>query len=315
MSLYEDLKASEPIKLATHYDSDGIYSAAIVASIFKVQNIDFPEFHKYQNYNVALDLGLPEVEWDGILVDHHPSSPEYKIPKKYYPGNVPTGVILYSFLKDKLPKEKAWYVIGSAVGDGQPESIPKEIWKDYPVLLDERGVIYKWKGESRTSEVPMFYYLSSGCNAFCRLGVPQRAFEIVMECKDPLEFIENPDVQYYISRVRDEEETIYKSRFIVETYGRIVYVRIATSQENYKFASLIASKLQSGNSFNTYIVVNEKNGELSIRGFLSDLIVEYLNSKGIKCGGHSSFAGGRIENKDLNTLTQIVRRIKYEIFH
>jgi len=315
MSLYEDLKASEPIKLATHYDSDGIYSAAIVASIFKVQNIDFPEFHKYQNYNVALDLGLPEVEWDGILVDHHPSSPEYKIPKKYYPGNVPTGVILYSFLKDKLPKEKAWYVIGSAVGDGQPESIPKEIWKDYPVLLDERGVIYKWKGESRTSEVPMFYYLSSGCNAFCRLGVPQRAFEIVMECKDPLEFIENPDVQYYISRVRDEEETIYKSRFIVETYGRIVYVRIATSQENYKFASLIASKLQSGNSFNTYIVVNEKNGELSIRGFLSDLIVEYLNSKGIKCGGHSSFAGGRIENKDLNTLTQVVRRIKYEIFH
>jgi len=315
MNLYEDLKASEPVKLVSHSDADGIYSAAIVASLFKIQSIDFPEFHKYQNCNVALDLGLPEVEWDGILVDHHPVTPEYKVPKKYYSGNVPTGVILYNLFKDKIPKDKTWYVIGSAVGDGQPEVVPKEIWKQYPILLEERGVIYKWKGESRTSEVPMFYYLSSGCNAFCRLGVPQRAFEILMETKDPLEFIENPDVQYYISRARDEEETIYKSRFIVETYGRIVYVRITTSQENYKFASLIASKLQSGNNFNTYVVLNEKNGELSIRGFLSDLILEYLNSKGFKCGGHSGFSGGKVDTKDLNRFTSTVRGMKYEIFH
>jgi len=315
MSLSQYLKASEPIKLAAHSDADGLFSAAIVASIFNVENVEFPEFHKYKNCNVALDIGQPEEPWNGILVDHHPILEDYKIPEHFYHGNVPTGVLLYQHLKDLIPKEKTWFVIGSAVGDGQPETVPKEIWKQYPILLEERGVIYKYKGESKTSEVPMFYYLSSGCNAFCRLGVPHRAFEIIMESKDPLDFIEHPDVEYHLNRVREEEETIYRSRFIVETYGRIVYVRIATSQENYKFASLIASKLQSSNSFNTYIVVNEKNGEVSIRGFLSDLVVEYLNSKGFKCGGHSGFAGCKIETQDLNRLTQIVRRIRYEVFH
>jgi single-stranded DNA-specific DHH superfamily exonuclease len=315
MRLSECLKALEPIRLATHNDSDGVYSAAIVASVFNVKSVEFPEFHKYKEYDAALDLGQPEEAWNGVLVDHHPILEEYYKPELFFHGNVPTGVLLYNHLKDLIPQEKSWYVIGSAVGDGQPEAVPKEIWKQYPILLDERGIIYKYKGESKTTEVPMFYYLSSGCNAFCRLGVPHRAFEIIMESRDPLDFIEHPEVEYYSKLVREEEEAIYKSRFIVETYGRIVYVRIATSQEHYKFASLIASKLQTSNSYNTYVVVNEKNGEISIRGFLSDLVVDYLNRHGIKCGGHLAYAGGKIPPEELNTLTRLMRRIRYEIFH
>jgi len=313
-SLFKTLKELEPLSLSTHNDSDGIYSASILASIFKVKKLCFPNFHEY-NTKVALDLGSPKnKDWNGVLIDHHPldyHSNEYTLVWDI----VPVGLILYRLLKKRIPKERLWYVIGSLVGDGQPELIPSEIWKMFPILLYEKGILYKYMGKIQTSKYPMFYYLSSGVNSFCRLGNPRRAFEIVLDCKSPLEFIEHPEVLESLQSVKVEEENIYKSKFIVESYGRIVFVKIETTREDYKFAGLIASKLYSNKSTDTFVVLNVTNGNVSIRGYLSDLIVESLSKKGYVVGGHSGYAGGKIELNKLARFIEDVRSLRHEIYN
>ena len=310
--MYEELKSLEPFSLSMHDDADGVYSGAILSSIFKVKKVEFPEFHEYST-DVAVDLGYPaNTDWKGILIDHHPIPKDIKFKCSIYWENVPTGLILYRHLKKYFPKEITWYVIGSLTGDGQPELVPTEIWKQYPILLEERGILYKFK-EVRTSAYPMFYYLSSGVNAFCRLGNPRRAYELVLENKDPLDFIEHPEVIDAILFVRKEEENLYKSRFLVERYGTIVFVRIETTREEYKFSSLVASRLYNSEPNLTFLVLNEKNGRLSIRGYLSNYLVEYLNKYNFKVGGHPGFAGGRIPLERLSEFTKVMRRVRYEI--
>ena len=46
--------------VATHNDADGVYSAALLASAFNVDEVVFPDiFGDYNEEDVALDLGKP----------------------------------------------------------------------------------------------------------------------------------------------------------------------------------------------------------------------------------------------------------------
>jgi len=312
IDLYSSLKEIEPFTLSAHSDADGVYSASIIMDIFDVKDVEFPSFYKYTS-QVALDLGYPKTEgWEGIVVDHHILDyPEEVLnnPKiKTFLGMFPTGLLLYQHLKDKIPKEKIWKVVGSCTGDGQAEVVPDEIWDNFPILLEERGYLGKGQYKEYTTAFPLFYYLSSGINAICRLGFPHQALDIVNEAEGPLDILDNIQVKDAIDRIRKEEQEIYKNKPIVETIkNRYKIITIKPSSENVNIASLIATKISSREPGKTFIVINELTGKGSIRGVLAKYVANKLTQAGYQAGGHYGYCGLNVEPEEIPNVLKILR--------
>ncbi|MEM2260826.1 MAG: DHH family phosphoesterase [Ignisphaera sp.] len=309
MTLYEDLKKLEPFKLAFHNDADGIYSASLLNSIFQIKEIEVPPFGEYTS-EVAIDLGKPlKEEWEGICIDHHPDHPTERKYTLYY-DECPTGLIIYKHLKDYIPKDQAWKVVGALSGDGQPERVPDEIWDMFPILLEERGILTKSGFKVVTTAFPLFYFLSSCINAVSRLGFPERAFEIVNNAKGPLDILDNLEVKDALEQFRSEEELVYKSKPVVETIrNRYLIVKIKPSSSNVDVTSLIASKIAGENPGKTVIVINEATGKVSLRGLLAKYVSNKLATRGIKSGGHPGYCGAQIDPKQINEFLDIIRSL------
>jgi len=312
LDLYKELKKIEPFTLSAHTDADGIYSASILMDVFEVKEVEFPSFYMYKT-QVALDLGYPKIkDWAGIIVDHHILDyPEevLKNPKiKTFLGMYPTGLLLYQFLGDKIPKEKTWKVVGSCTGDGQAEVVPDEIWDRFPILLEERGYLGKGQYKEYTTAFPLFYYLSSGVNAICRLGFPHQALDIVNNAEGPLDILDNIEVKDAIERIRKEEQEIYKNKPLVETIkNRYKIITIKPSSENINIASLIATKISAREPGKTFIVINELTGKGSIRGVLAKYVANKLNEAGYQAGGHYGYCGLSARPEDIPNILKILR--------
>lgn len=308
MGLYEDLKAIEPFSLSCHNDPDGLYSATMLRRIFKVKEpIELPPFNEYKT-DVAVDLGFPsDIEWSGIVVDHHPDHPEERKYKLYW-DYCPTGLILYKHLREHIKKEDMWLVVGSLMGDGQPELTPEEVWKSNPVLLKGRGYLYpgQW-GKLSLSATPLYIFLSSGVNSLCRLGFPQEALNVLGNMTDPVQLLENEVVRDASETMRKEEKAVYDQRPLVETFGNYTLVRIKTSKPQIKLCGLIASKLLGQDGTNTFIVLNEISGEISLRGNLAKYYAIKMSNAGFKAGGHAKYCGAHIELKDIDKFVEFVR--------
>jgi len=305
-SLYEYLKEVEPFSLSLHSDADGIYSSSILMDIFKVSKTTSPPFNEY-NTDVAIDLGFPSNKnWTGICIDHHPDHPKDRKYKLYW-DQVPTGLILYNELRDHIPKESLWKIVGSLVGDGQAERVPDEIWDMFPILLEERGYLGKGQYKLYTSAFPLFYFLSSGINAVSRLGFPLQALEIVNIAKTPLDILDNIEVRDAQEKFRMEEDSIYKSKPVVETIkNRFLIIKIHPSS-SVNISSYIASKVSGENAGKTIIVINTKTGKVSLRGVLAKYVASKLNNAGFKSGGHSGFCGSYCDPDRIEEYLNIIR--------
>jgi hypothetical protein len=289
--LYTLLKSIEPFSLSLHHDSDGIYSAAILASIFKISKFEIPPFGEYTT-DVAVDLGAPETNKDfaGIVIDHHPDHPEDRKYKLFW-DTCPTGLVLYNALKEHLPKDKWWLVIGSLCGDGQPELVPDEIWDAYPVLLEERGTLGKGQyGKIYTSGFPMFYFLSSAINAIAKMGFPQQGLEVLLRAETPFDVLDNVEVKDAKEQFRMAEDNIYKTKPSVETIkNRFMIIRIKPNNSSLNIGSTLASSISRENAGKTIIVINETSGKVSLRGVLAKYCANKLNKAGFKAGGHAGY--------------------------
>lgn len=314
LDLYKELKQLEPFTLASHHDADGVYSASILMDIFEVEEVEFPPFYEYSN-NVALDLGYPKKEgWSGVIVDHHILDYPKEVlenPKiKCFLGEDPTGLLLYKFLGDKIPGDKLWKIVGALTGDGQPEKTPDEIWEKFPILLEERGYLAKGDYKEFTTAFPLFYFLSSGINAICRLGFPHQALDIVNNAEGPLEILDNIEVKDAIERVRKEEEQIYKNKPLVETIkNRYKIILIRPSNETVDIISLIATKISSREPGKTFIVINELTGKGSIRGVLAKYVANKLVKAGYQAGGHYGYCGISAKPEDIPQILKILRSL------
>jgi len=306
-NLYDLLKQLEPFSLSFHHDADGVYSASIIMSIFKVTEVQCPPFNEYTT-DVAVDLGYPfDQNYSGIVVDHHPDHPKDRKYKLFW-DHVPTGVILYNELKDHLKKEDIWKVVGSATGDGQPEVVPDEIWESYPILLEERGVLGRGQYKVYTSAFPLFYFLSSGVNALCRLGFPLQALDIVNNAKSPLEVLDHQEVRDAVDQIRSEEDSIYRSKPLVETIkNRYIIIRFRTSSPAIRMSGFLASKISSNNPGKTIIAINEENGQVSLRGVLAKYVANKLSEKGFKAGGHPGYCGANVSPEEIDKFIDVIR--------
>ncbi len=300
--VYSTLKSLEPLTVATHRDADGMYSLALLDTVFDIEDIYTPDiFGDYEDEKVSLDLGPAlKWEWNGIAIDHHPhpdiDQRDYSLIWDY----VPTGLMVWRLFKDKIPVDQWWKAAGSCVGDGQPELIPNEIFDTNPVLLERRGSIYK----SQYNKITLYQYdlyklLSSPVNATCRTGKAVQAAKILKVCKRPDDVLSHP-------MFKSDQEILNKEiDSVINQFGRDKKVRrsaiiigdrflVVPFESKYFVASRVAQSIQSDNQNYTVIALNEEKEEISIRGTHAAMVQNLMIPRGWSIGGHSGYMGGNL---------------------
>ncbi len=322
--LYSLLMKKNPVGVEFHWDADGVYAASLLLKTegLKIaqQEVDgeiremlhSPEEFGGYSYDVALDLGAPlNKEYSGIVVDHHPN---HSTDRKYslFWGEVPTTLLVWENLKDHIPKEEWWRVVGGLVGDMAEDKVPAEIWDYFPELFDTNGTVRKWDGKISSFRIPNYLSLSSAVNSLCRLGQPLVALKTCLEWKSPMDAIKDPTVLNAKNTVYLENKFIFNHPMPeIAIKNKFAVITIQTSQPTYSMAGYVASSLANDPhyKFLTVIVVNRTSGEISIRGTLAKYIADKLSGIGYKAGGHSQAAGCRVEPQDVDKFIEDVRRL------
>lgn len=294
---YEYVKSLEPLEIAYHGDADGVASAALLMSIFEhTRDIKkFPyspsHFGAYKEGNIAVDLGAPLFkEWNGLVIDHHehPDNPSYPA----IIGKIPAGVLIYELFKEYVPDNKRWLCVLSAVGDGQPEIIPNEIWDMYPELWHMTGNIYKNRyGGLKGYPYPLYAKVSSPVNSLCRIGTPAKALDIVLRANSVRDVIENPTAKLAQKEVSIEEARVLGDSNNPVTTEVIGNFNIVRYKSKFNIAGRIGANLSKGDRNSTYVIINDVTKESSVRGVMTLYLTEKLNEVGYLAGGHAGFGG------------------------
>lgn len=301
-------------KIATHSDADGISSAVLLVKALYLQRGEyemvFPEeFGILQgDEDYCLDMRPENAEWKGLCIDHHPDHPESR-EYMLISGEFPTSRIVYEKYKRDIPDEEKWKVVVGCVGDGQPESIPVEIFMQFPELLEEEVSAYKKGYELTVSPYPKYKLVSAPINGACRIGKPDIAFNILLDAKSVDDILYNEILNSFQRKVREEVNKAIESSSACKPKQIYPFVFWKISSET-SIQGLLAIEMYEKTGLTT-VVINEHLGRASIRGELSSLIVEALRNAGIKAGGHPGFAGFSCEDADkvLKVLRELRRKI------
>jgi len=323
---YLELKREiEPIqKLAMHDDGDGISSGVLFTSLFKTKEVWCPEdfgvwsIKGLKNSNgeivyppdACVDMVPQDPNWEGkICIDHHPDHlPENLRKYKLIFGNVPAAVIIYKVFKPFIPRSQRWKVVVGAVGDGQPEVVPPEIWREYPILLERTVTTYSRYGNLQTAKFPIFLRLSAPINAACKIpGKWIIAFNVLRNARSPLDILEDPALKSAKEFVEEEHKNIIQSSNAIELRSGIKIWRFSSE---LKLERTLAYELEQTDKVTT-IAVNEKTGRGSIRGVLATLVYEHLKASGFKASGHPGFGGLRLKkDQTVDDLIDCLRKLK-----
>jgi hypothetical protein len=303
-------KQIEPIKkLALHDDADGITSAVLMSYACKIYKVwapdDFGEWpivpYKVpgqQEYelppDVCVDMVPANPDWVGFCFDHHPGHPpEEKRKYKLVYADVPASLIIYTVFKDFIPQEQRWKVVVGAVGDGQPELVPTEIWREFPVLLEECISSWEKYGKVETVSYPLYMRLSSGINAACKL--PEKwyvAYSVLRNAKSPWDLLSDPSLKAAKEFLDEERSKIYSETNPIQLRNGI---RIWPFASETKIERTLAWELWEKDK-KTTIAINTQTGRGSIRGTLATLIYEHLSANGFKASGHPGFGGLKLKS-------------------
>jgi len=324
MNIYQHLKDKEPLIVATHYDADGCYSAALLSTVFEIDRVFFPWI--FGDYNeiketvgdeekiyvpdVVLDLGSPmsNTPKEMVIIDHHKIS-EVSPTDFYIHDFIPTTGIIYNLFKEHIPNEEKWKVVGGLVGDGQAEKVPIEIWDMFPILLETRGNIYRGQyGKFKEYPYPLYKHLSSPINASCRMGNPEMAYKIICRATNPIDILENIALKNDVESIDQEIRNIFREGIVENNVTH--YCSVVSIRSDKRVGSRICSTLGSMNYSKTWVVINDGTKKFSIRGDLADYIGTKLEDYGFACGGHSGFWGGYLkkdqESKDIIKMLRAV---------
>ena len=281
--------------IVCHNDADGVTSAVLFLYAMGLGPDDVKvrvaEYFGQVNPNdrFCFDMVPEDPNWDGQCFDHHPQHPP-ETERKYTLiwDNVPTGVIVYKQYKDDIPDEQKWKVAIAAVGDGQPEVIPPEIFDMFPELLDE----ILWVREGKVSfTLPRYKLISSGINSLMRVGNYEYALNLLYHAKRPDDLIFNEEAEKARNTIANECYKIAKNSKFVKLGNNIVYLEF---ESNLDVTGRIASEWQDKLGY-TVVAYNITKGKLSIRGDLAMWVGQKLRAAGVNVGGHPGFMGGELE--------------------
>lgn len=319
--LYQKYGIDKIEKLAMHDDADGLTSGVLLTFAFKTGEVTCPE--DFGDWPIVPDptknLKVPDAccdmipknpEWTGVCIDHHPGHPEPDKRKyKLIWGEVPATLMVYRLFKDIIPKEHRWKVAVGLVGDGQPELIPSEVWKDYPFLLENytRAFVTKW-GKTEFSQFPIFMRLSSNINAACK--IPDKwyvAYQVLKACKDPMQILEDPALLTAKDMIERETKRVQAEHHAIDLSAHFRVWKIETEYRIERTLAWISEEA----SHKTTLVINDKTKRMSMRGPLSEFYCEELAKVGYSVHGHPGFAGGKLTNgQDFMSLYNELRKIR-----
>jgi len=316
---FEELKRKiEPIqRLALHDDADGISSAVLLSYIFEIKDVWAPEDFgvweidpkKGKVPDACVDMVPQNPNWPGKLcIDHHVHPPKEQRKYKLIWGEVPTGVIIFQLFKNYIPKKHWWKTAVSAVGDGVPEVIPPEIWRECPELLEKTVTTYEKYYRLETSKFPIFLRLSAPINAACK--IPNKwyvAYQVLRNATSPLDLLEDPALKSAREFVQEEKKNIIKNSNAIELRNCIKIWRFSSE---LKLERTLAFELEQSDKTTT-IAINEKTGRGSIRGVLALLVYEHLQKNGFVASGHPGFGGLRLKpDQTVEDLIKCIRNLK-----
>jgi len=249
---------------------------------------------------------LKEGDW---LVDQHPLEDKAKINVLDHHGtydlkrsynliydDVPAGLIVWNNFKEEIPKSEWWKVVCAIVGDGQPELIPYEIFKQEPSLLNQlKTSAYQSYGKWKLSYYPIYKLLSSPINAFLRKGDFDDALRLITEAKKPVDIIYNREAIKAKAEVRSEFEKCVKN---CDSYD-FQNLNLILFYSDFRMSGYIASALQNSLEGKTIMAINKKNGRGSLRGdlaiFWRDRFKDVDGFEYLVCDGHAGFMGATLK--------------------
>jgi len=317
-------KKVEPIKkLALHDDADGVSSAVLLSYVFKILRVWAPEdFGEWpiKSYlkdgkeeippDACVDMVPQDPNWQGLAIDHHPGHPpEDKRAYQLIHGDAPTAIVVYSLFKEVIPKEQRWKVVVGAVGDGQPELIPPEIWREFPVLLEETVTSWEKYGKIETNNFPVYLRLSSGINAACKL--PEKwyiAYSTLRNAKSPWDLLKDSSLKSAKEIMADEKSKVYRESTPIQLRNGI---RVWGFNSETKIERTVAWEIWEKDK-RTVVAVNMSTGRGSIRGTLATLVYEHLSQHGFRASGHPGFGGIRLKpNQTFDEVYQCLAGLKF----
>lgn len=298
--------------LGCDVDVDGLTSAVLFRTVYKpkvtIPIYDFGVTEQEHIPDIIFDMTPREPWYSGIVVDHHPLSREIALDNRYALKLIwrpyPTNKIVWSILKDKIPKDRWWIVLVGCAGEGQLEQVPVEVW-DYlwrynrEVFADVVTVStnYYSKTQYNVYPIPAVIMMSSGLNALSRIGKAIDAITILENAERPMDIYRNKLLR---SAKRDFDNAVSDAIKDAVRGLDLGYVFLYEVSSPYKIESTIAFKLQENMMGKTVIVVNSHTGKLSGRGGLVEWIASKCNSRrewvdqGFTMGGHAGFMGGSL---------------------
>jgi len=283
-----------------HHDADGIASAYMAS--FAYPNADIQVVEKFgdttfwKDGDIMVDMRPDDPSIKGLVIDHHPGHPP--LGSRGYDlifDHKPASLVCFEHYQDKIPESEWWKVVIGAVGDGQPEKIPYDVWNSCKLLKQHYSTyVSKYKNQWSTGFYPIYLSLSSPINAFCRCGKYNEILEIIREAKTPLDIIKHPKV---IAQ-KKSNNTMFNGIMYGSKVFELPNLRIIIfNSKSLRVTGWVASVLGEERDGVTTIAINEDNGSLSVRGDLANYFRGLCEAKKlnyIKFDGHDGFMGGRI---------------------
>ena len=291
--------------IKTHWDPDGITSGYFTSFGVPDSIVKVGEYDKGFGYTGGLtkddwmcDMKPDNPKWEGNCIDHHlPHEEKHKY--NLISSEVPATLIAWRHFKDKIPKNEWWKVAIGLCGDGQPELIPTEVYKECPALLKNvKTSAYQNYGKWNVSMFPLYKLLSSGLNALMRKAEYDSAFNLLRYSDTPMALYSSEDTQMAKMDIKNDFKTAVMNCDIVE-YGNLALV---IYYSKYRMSGYIASALQDGLRNKTIMAINKRNGSVSMRGDLANYYQDALKPiEYLELGGHDAFKGGKL-TKNYNKL-------------
>lgn len=293
--------------ILTHTDADGIAAAHLFSIAHKgeITGIKYPypvgNFTESDETFVMLDMKPIRPDFKGVVYDHHLEHPEKRDYQLITEGETPcaTGLVFKHF-KDKIPKEEWWKVVVGYVGDVQANEIPTEVWLECPELLDEILYLSEYRGEVSAFRMKIYEALSSPINSACRVNQPGTALGALAKCDSPIQLVNNMVFKKFAAQVKSEQTAVLvKAR--AQMIGNVFIYLLIDSE--CKIAGLVSLRIER-KFHTTTVVYNQSTKSGSIRGVLTDFLVEQLNKRGLTAGGHHGFGG--VSNPDDKNIESIL---------
>jgi len=295
-----------PVYVSAHNDADGVTSAVLLSYALPTKTVFPKNFGEVDpSYDIIVDQVPRDATFSNIVFDHHPGHPDEA--NRGYTlvyDTVPASLIVYRFVKNKIPKHMLWKVVVGVCGDGQPELIPTEVWDACPELCNEIVMNKRGKYGKYVGSVPMWDSLSAPINYACRLAKagPELAYNLLRSFITPLDLIREPAFKSCRDEIIKDIEATVDGLQLVDC-GKVIFGEIRS--EN-KIESLISYRYLKKSK--VVCMVNSHSKSISIRGVYTKWLLDKLQPKGWEVGGHAGFAGGNLGAKTAKELLKDIMK-------